>query len=69
MGVTKQQIIDAVRALPVEEQAELVEELSSSLPVTLDDDLIATIREREEAFRNGAPGIPADEVFDELLSK
>jgi len=69
-------VFEAALALPDEERARLRDELDASLAEAAvgarlagDKALIATIRQREEAFRNGAPGIPADEVFDELLSE
>jgi len=70
------EVFEAALALPDEERARLRDELDASLAeaeagarLAADKGLLANIRQREEAFRNGAPGIPADDVFDELLSE
>ncbi|MBL9028563.1 MAG: addiction module protein [Myxococcales bacterium] len=65
--MTKQEVLQAALALPEEERAQLVEELEASLPMDDDDEFIAMINARVAAAKAGEPGIPADEVFDELL--
>jgi len=65
--VTSREIIQAALALPPDDRARIVEELRVSLGA--DPAFIAMIRKREDDFRNGVPGIPADEVFDELLAE
>ena len=63
--MTARDILQAALALPVEERAELIEELEASLPVRLHPDVAAMISERVARARAGEPGIPAEAVFAE----
>jgi len=73
--VTTREIIEAALALPPEERAKLVDEVSASLDadaagtVQVDDALLALVRRREDAVRKGTPTFTVDEVFDELLAE
>jgi putative addiction module component (TIGR02574 family) len=70
--VTSREVFEAALALPSEERVKLIDELAASLQspgeVDVDDELKAIILKRVEDFHKGVPGIPADEVFDELLA-
>ncbi len=71
--MTRREVFEAALALPSEEREKLIDELAASLEepgeVEVDDEFKAIIREREQRVLDGEPGIPADEVFAELLAR
>ena len=64
--MTSREVFEAALALPEEERARLRDELDASLDVVVDDELLAILRKREDDFRRGVPGVPADEVMARL---
>lgn len=67
--MSSEEIVKAALELPRSEREWVLQTIAASLKVELDPELVAEIRRREEAFRRGEPGLPGDEVFDELLAE
>lgn len=66
MGMTSREVFEAALALPEEERARLRDELDASLEVSVDDELLAVLKEREDKFRRGVGGVPAAEMMARL---
>jgi hypothetical protein len=66
--VTARDVLQAALALPEAERAMLVQELEASLHKD-DDDFVAVIQERVRRVEAGEPGLPGEQVFDELLAR
>ncbi len=59
--MSSEELVKAALELPRSEREQLLQRIAASLKVELDPELVP--------FRRGDPGIPGDEVFDELLAE